>query len=539
MTRTAVLSALPAALLCLAPAGCYDLEVANPNHADLGRAFVSARDVEAHVAGAYRGWHEAQASYQGVALMLSAVSFQHSTANVCEAPYAEIPRRAVENSQACIESARTWAQLYATLVTLRDGLKVLDARPDFQAQLGAAATARLRAYARFVQGLAHGSLALLYDRAAKVDEHADPAAMELLEYRELMETALAYLDEAASLSVGASWPVIPATWMSVEVAPAQLARLARSHAARLRASVARTPAERAAVDWHAVDMDADAGIAEDWAMDLDPDGEPVAWPAPALWFLFQPTRHLTQAPYFILGMADQSGSYQRWLDLPLWDRAPDPLLNGQPAPVLIVSPDTRFPRGASVAEQVANPGTMFVVPESTAPGWIRPDRGTWRWSYYRYAGAADYGSLLDTRWPVLTAAEMRLLRAEALLRNGNPAGAAALINVSRTAHGLRPTDASGTNTDCVPRLPDGTCGDLMEMLKWEKRLETYMKGPFFSSWYFDGRGWGDLHGGTFLQLPVPCSEATILSIACYTFGGEGGDWSAPPTVYRWPHEGTG
>lgn len=47
---------------------------------------------------------------------------------------------------------------------------------------------------------------------------------------------------------------------------------------------------------------------------------------------------------------------------------------------------------------------------------------------------------------------------------------------------------------------------------------------------FDGRGRGDLHAGTFLQLPIPCGELGLVGMACYTFGGNG-DATALGSVY--------
>ncbi|HSJ24139.1 MAG TPA: hypothetical protein VK929_05670, partial [Longimicrobiales bacterium] len=84
---------------------------------------------------------------------------------------------------------------------------------------------------------------------------------------------------------------------------------------------------------------------------------------------------------------------------------------------------------------------------------------------------------------------------------------------------------------CVPKLPNGSCGDLFEMLKWEIRMETAYQGYFSSPWYFHGRGWGDLAQGTPLQLPVPGREAELLMIPTYTFGGIGGESAAPSGTY--------
>ena len=133
---------------------------------------------------------------------------------------------------------------------------------------------------------------------------------------------------------------------------------------------------------------------------------------------------------------------------------------------------------------------------------------------------------------------MRLLKAEGLYRQGDRAGAAAIINETRTAAGLSPTDGSGSNTSCVPKLPDGSCGDLWEMLKWEKRMETVWTGVAGGNWFFDGRGWGDLWKDTPLQFPIPCGELEVLYMTpCYTFGDPGGEMSSPGSTYNFPFEG--
>ena len=83
-----------------------------------------------------------------------------------------------------------------------------------------------------------------------------------------MAAAIADLDEAILLSQQTSF-TIPADWMSVEMTSAELARLAYSYKARFRANVARTPAERSAVNWTQVIADADNGIYSDFNMEID------------------------------------------------------------------------------------------------------------------------------------------------------------------------------------------------------------------------------------------------------------------------------
>jgi hypothetical protein len=251
--------------------------------------------------------------------------------------------------------------------------------------------------------------------------------------------------------------------------------------------------------------------------------------------------------YYVAGMADQGGNYQRWLAL--MPTASGKLPNPSSGDVLIETADTRFPQGTTVADQEANPGSLFSVPDwGIANVWKRPDRGSWRWSYYWHTDAEAYSAFEDFAWPQVTKAEMDLLKAEGLYRTGDMPGAATIVSAYRTANGLSATDASGTNVECVPHLPaaglgadaapgNAECGGLFEMLKWEKRMETHFKGIYGNSWWFDGRGWGDLFKGTPLQFPIPCQEAQTLGLLpCYTFGGSNGDMAAPMSTYQYPDE---
>jgi hypothetical protein len=103
---------------------------------------------------------------------------------------------------------------------------------------------------------------------------------------------------------------------------------------------------------------------------------------------------------------------------------------------------------------------------------------------------------------------------------------------------LNATDAAGTNTSCVPKMPNGQCGDLWEMLKWEKRHEAQWTGVAGANWWFDGRGWGDLWKDTPVQFPVPCKELQVLQmLPCTNFGGPGGESGAPMSSYAFPFEG--
>ncbi|MGH7482159.1 MAG: hypothetical protein ACRELV_08380 [Longimicrobiales bacterium] len=525
-------------------AGCADLDVVNPNEADAERAVQTAGDVESLIAGSMVSWWEiAQDDGGSPSYWMANASFMMASwpANFGMLQYSKIPRVPITNSSADGDydyaTDFAWSRAYRAIASVSQGLAAIENNESVAAELGPERVARAQAFGKFVLGISHGTLALLYDRAFIIDETVDTEApQEAVPYPQMLEAALGYLDEAIAISTQNSFtlPASTSTWASVEVTSAELARLASSFKARLRANVARTPAERAAVDWNQVLEDIDAGITETFNLDLGWfvagwDGEILAYIAFSAW---------QQSGIFILGMADQSGNYQKWLDTPVLQR--EAVIDGEN--ILIHTPDLRFAQGATVDEQDANPGAYYSIPYySVVNNWQKPERGTWRWSWYRLSKFDDFTFATASGGglhPLISIEEMDLLAAEAHFRLGDPGAAAALINKTRTKFGLNPTDAAGTNTSCVPRLPSGQCGDLFEMLKWEKRMETQFTGPLNVSWYFDGRGWGDLYAGTPLQLPIPCQELQVLQMTpCYTFGGLAGEFASPGSGYSFPDEG--
>lgn len=487
------------------------------------------------IIGTFHDLYDDSYSFDGPGLFLSAASFQHSTpwTNADMVQYSALPRTAIVNDASDQLSYYTnvghvWYGAYRVLQDVGAGLSRVD---DLESEGGIDPdeAAMWRAYGRFMQGLAYARVAVLYDRGWLLDSGT------LAPYGTVMDTALVRFDQAIAVATGASI-TIPEREIPHPggVRAATLVRIAHSMKARYRAAVARTPAERAAVDWPAVIADVDAGVTGDWALNVAVSTD--WYPEVVDYATYQPW---SEAAYWIVGMADQSGDYQKWLAAGLDGMRPT---LADSTDVLIITPDLRFPRGATIAEQQASPGSLYKIPDASVDGWriseawAHPEQGMWRWSYYWPYEFEDFSLGLTRTHNEIDRAEMRLLKAEGLYRRGDLAGAAVLINVSREAAGLGPADANGTNADCVPRLPDGSCGGLFEMLKWEKRMQVRLEGLFGAPWYFDARGWGDLYRGTFLQLPVPCSDLLLLGETCYTFGG-GEPSSAPASTYHWPGEG--
>ncbi len=609
-----------AALLMLSGAtACADLVVPNQNTPDRDRALATPGDVESLVAGGYKSWYGGEEWQQSTTAgspgyILSTQSFMWSStaANQGSHEYSQIPRVPIQNSathQEYVFISTSWQRHYRALASVADGLRTIKSDTAVSRGLGGARVLRAQIFGKFVQGLAHGSLALLYDKGYVVDENVETiddagAPLELGEpvsYMALNNAALAKLDTAIALARTAGTATIPKEWMAAttNVTMAEFIQIANSFKARYRANIARTPAERAAVNWNQVLVETAAGIKSDFNSDRSIIFNSGWCNQCTLQYAQSPT--FQQLTYFIHGMADQSGDYQRWLALPLVSREPS---FADRTPVLIVSPDLRFPRGDTLftppsaapasdsllikrnqiggrfvravgdTVTVNNRGKYYSIrtaggAPATSSQWTNPNRGVWRHSWYS-------SHLLDVPngtpkfaagpWPEIAYAEMRLLAAEGLFRTGNLSAAADSINKSRWATGigtkriknpelpandtttivvpdtlyvagLNPTNAAGLNTSCVPKLPSGACGDLWEMLKWEKRHETWGTGAYKASWFFDSRGWGDLYIGTPLQYPIPEEQAFVLGLgAPYTFGGVGGPSSAPRSTYAFNGE---
>jgi len=522
-------------LLLFGTTACADLEILNQNDPDASRSLSRGGDVLSLIGGSFNTWFRGNYSYDGAGMALSNAAFQHNApwANAGMEKYGRIPRVAFVNAVTDADySHMVWSYFYSyrAIAAVADGLKALD-NPAIQEELTADEIASARAFGKFMQGLGHASVAVLYSEGFVVDETTDLAeAQDPLAYGELMNVAMGYFDEAISLSSGASW-TLPEGWMKAALTGPELARVARSMKARYRSMNARSWAERQAVNWDAVIADIDAGITSDFEAYYDDYG---GWSNDVLGYVTY--YGWSQMAYPIYGMADQSENYQLWNSASLSNKS----YNIGGTDILIVTPDLRFPRGSTIEEQRANTGTYFRInrPSETGGVWARPDRGTWRWSWYKHSRGEEYWDDMIMLMPEIRIEEMRLTKAEALYHKGDRAGAAAIINETRVPSGLNATDANGANTSCVPKLPDGTCGGLFEMLKWEKRMENTAKGPMGVLWYFDGRGWGDLWKDTFLHLPIPCAEAqTLQLLPCGTFGGPGGEGGAPLSNYKWNGEG--
>ena len=584
---------------------CQDpLDVKNVNNPSAGDVLATPADLRNWIRDTYNAWFRGGWAFDRLRpQMFTAGLENHSElANFNMGPRYLMPRGFIENSRGAPgagESNSDFVQFHRAARSAALGLQKLRTITVGSPGLDAQA----RAFAWYSLGLANGYLSMVWDSAAIASPDDDPACVSLacltplVSYQQVNAAALENLDSAEAVANSAptgAFP-IPSTWLrqSANVSQADFIRLVRSHRAQIRAGMARTPAQRAAVDWAKVIADANAGITADFQISADPANNwNVQWPVNGFRAGSWHGMHM-----FMIGMADTSGEYQSWLNEPRNDKLQ----------FVIQTPDRRFPRGATRPAQNSSPGTKappIQVVGTTAslsfvasPPQIARTTGSFvtdLWHagdqvsvtgsagnnrtytvsavsdlvldlspadtptaegptanvtlagpsvglYFRNRPAGDdtpgdpLGSSMYDHYrfraffnanrigpyPILTKAEIDLLAAEGYLRATPPdlENARLKINTTRVAAGLPAIPAGVTITDpvpggtaCVPRVPTWTgtayqavCGNILEALKWEKRMETAYTG--YGNWYLDSRGWGDLPEGTPVDWPIPWEEA--------------------------------
>lgn len=484
---------LAGAVFLSACSSLTDLDVDNNNNPDAGRALASADDVESLIGSTFFNWHQNQKdAYPGWALSVASGEVTSSWGNYGMQDWGTIPRMTYQNNSAYGYNGVNrlpWYRLYTVISAANDGLVALNGGMEFGED--GEDTQRARALAKFSQGLAYAYLALLYDQAFIIDETTDLTAVEFqfLAYPEVMDIAIGMLDEAAEIASSNTFTIKPEwipTASEAEMTSDQLARLAKSYTARFLAQVARTPAEREAVDWADVIARANQGITSDFVLSYDGD----------VWWEYNKQYAANQtwqrASYYTIGEADNSGAYQAWLNTPAGDRQPFD----------VVTDDRRI----TGPEGPTSDGTDFSY---EGPSGFRADRGTYFFSNYMHNRFSYFWPTWGGPAPLMRVTEMDLLKAEGHLRMGQRDAAVPLINNTRVTRGQLP-----------PALATEPVDALMQKMQYEKRIELFVVA--FGGHYFDARGWGRLVPGTPIHMPVPARELETLSLPLYTFGGNAG-----------------
>jgi len=513
-----------------------ELGVTNYGSPDVERVLADAESVESALSGLGAQIFNPQRNSESVNTQ-SKIMAEESFASVANfGMAARAANRSLISNELGNDNAASNQSVYFALQRLTrltfNTLAAYNALPaTAKATLTAGRTNRMRAFAYFVAGQAIGAAAAAYDSVSVADETIDRLSIPpLISAAAANAVAMTYFDSARVIA-GRGMDAIPVAWMSTpaDVNQAGFIRLVNSYRARYRAAVARTPAERAAVDWATVIADANAGITADHIVSINGQtGFGVGFDANQIYVV----GGWHSYPMKYAGMADTSGAYQAWA-------ATDPAARRA---FNVLTPDKRWPRGGTRALQQATATTNVLAPvlcdtaamraagqtivnscevyvrnRPTGDDVVIPGDGESYYDHRRY-GAARANTSVPGNFTEMSAAEMSLLAAEGYIRTGQAALAEPLINRTRIKNGLPSVVGVGAGTvpggaACVPRLRNGTCGTLLEALKYEKRMETAFTG--FMIWFTDSRGWGDLPINTAIEWPVPYQEMQARGTAFY------------------------
>jgi hypothetical protein len=515
-------SALTASLVLsmLLFTACQDesfLDTENLNQPDQVRALGSPSDVEALVRGAAVSYFAAH-DYGGYEhLLVSSDVMSCSWGNAMMKLSSSEPRVAIPNTTSYTYSyavENNWYRMYRAISSANDGLNAL--ADGMQVGDGGADNKRMETFAKLIQGMAHGLLACFYDQAFIYDETVDLATdvLELKPYSEVMAAAISQLEAAAALADANSF-TMDGWWNGITQTNEDVSKLAHSFIARYLAQVARTPAERTAVSWSSVKNHVSKGITETFA----PHGDGYNnWVHSGQEFHNDRGGSWARMDYKFIGGADASDGYKDWL-------ATDVQLRAE---FIMDISDKRVAAGnVTFAEKQetgykddAEEEGLYAGTRGGSP--FRANRGTYhfsRYSFHRYAGFAS-GGYTDPI-PIMTLAEMDMLRAEAELHAGNGDAAAAIIDKYHADLGGYPSSvgtAVGSISDVMGPI-DGPVSDgtLWAMLKYNKMMEIALSGAGVE--FYDIRGWGDLTKNTAYDHPVPAKELGVLQLELYSFGG--------------------
>ena len=493
-----------------------DLEVTNQNDPERERAIATAGDIEKLIQDSYeKYWQGTHAGSPSMSLSSTADEFSISWGNYGQQQMSSEPRVQWPNASSFRYASATrdaWYDMYEALSSVHDGLIGLkDA--DVAASLGASGVARVTAFGRLVQGLAHGWLALAYDSAFVFDEtiELDPVELTILEikgYTAIWAAALGYFNEAIALGNAGDWS-IPSSWINGNaLSSSEFVQYVHTEVAKHLPLVARTPAERALVDWNAVISHIDAGLTEDFA--VDGDGDVNWWSAMHYFGQLSASTTWARADYKTIGQYDTGGGYAAWLSLVPRDRKE----------FTLSTPDRRI----HAAGDGTAAGTDFKYTSASA---FPSSRGTYHHSRY-----------LGTRYDVWPATEIgpmphllteyfQLNKAEALMRLSGVVTQQVvdIVNDTRVTRGGMTALTTGDTFD-----------DVMDALVYERRIENY--GVCVGCAFFNRRGEGplvDSRGspvGTHHQGPVegtarhfapPGKELESLAAFVYSYGGVGNE----------------
>lgn len=472
-------------LLMIVVSGCKKLDVGkNPNDPEFEDVYASGEDLKTLTSGLFNTWYTGNHSYSGVGMFLATAS-DHVTCSWGNQAMRDMswePRNVWNNAPNYTYQATTkyfFDKMYASISTSSNILKAIEG--GVEVGTGGADANLVKAFCKFNQGIAYGSLALVFDKAFIVDEKISIPGATLTDakkYDTVVTAALGYLDEAIALSSNSF--TVPKDWLgtTTDYSNTEFKKLCNSFAARILANYPRTKAELATVNWAKVKTYADAGLTSDFDIQMD---SYVKWYSEAEDYLTFPG--WGKVDMYVVNLMDNSQPAH-------WGNA------SIPAP-----PESTAPQDQRI----------FTDFEYSDLNWFQAARGYYHFSNYRYSRTDAAFALGDGKVSEFMKAENDMLKAEARVYTSDVAGAAAIINA-----GTRVTRGAMTPVAAV-------LADVEKAILHERHVEMYISGMGLA--FFEMRKKNLLQKGTPLHWPLPAKTLEIFAIPLpfYSFGGGTGD----------------
>ena len=468
--------------LAIASFGCADLNVVNLNEPDTERVLATPGDLVGLAGGAMRTWSNAIQEYSGPALAMCTMADENtcSWGNVAMRDLSEEPRHGWNNSITYSNAQANrefWNSSYASNSSVNDVLGMIADGTIINTQ---AETDMIAAWCYFMQGVVHGYLGLVFDKANIIDETTDLSTLEFVPYQQVSAAAIGYLDKAISTIDGTVPFVLPDGFIrGYNLTSDELRQLASSFAARILAYTARNKADNEAVDWTKVLAYANAGINWEYAPVMDDN----TWIDNYKGYGVYPG--WVRVDHRILNLM-QENYPSRWPN----DNVSWNTISGD-------NPGPATPDDARIAD--------FEFLETQA---FNPTRGYYHFSNYRYARYDDWLVTWQGPAPQMRTWENDMLVAEAMARTGNVAGATAILNDPSGARKVR-----GGLADVSP----AGASEALELVFYERAVELMLTQG--ETGFFDMRRRDNLQSGTILHFPVPAAELEIIGAEWYTISG--------------------
>jgi len=344
---------------------------------------------------------------------------------------------------------------------------------------------RTESITRFAQAVTLGQIALVFDQVWLKDETGPLNDSQSVSPEVALEWSLDKLDQAIAIADNNSFTVTGEYINGNSLSSSQWSQFLNTYAARLMVNMPRNATQKAAVDWARVLAYTNRGLTQDFVV----QGDGQIWYSQ--WVRYQILPGWGRVDYRVINMMDTS--------------QPDYYTNAGGLLPPATSSDARL---ASDFEYL------------TSQNYI-PSRGVYHYSNYRHKRydlgfhAGNYNGAM----PEMLKAENDMYKAEAQLRLGDLAGAAATINA-----GTR-TNRGGLGNVAVD------ANSIADAIHYERIIECMNAGMGLA--FYEMRGRDDLQAGTLLHFPVPGEVLLSGNFDIYTFGGSTGTAGEDYSISGW------